>query len=162
MGSKPSAFPEDGDYHSLQIVCKEREIFFQKFSHILPTSTAGLWIWTTGKERLKRLKRSRGLRGSTESPQRVKKKGQVTKHRMEVCSPGYAVRAWKWVGTRSVSLREECFWGRIRYGDMAVKGRRKWEGKIQEPAETKRSKICQCSFYPSHRTPPPPTIKGNT
>lgn len=32
MGSKPSAFPEDRECHSLQIICQQSEIFFQKCS----------------------------------------------------------------------------------------------------------------------------------
>ena len=104
--------------------------FFPKVlqdQHTLRTSTTGLRVWTAGEERLKR---SRGPRGSTGRPQKVSGKSQLTGHRLEQTVPSCTVRAWKWVGTRSVCLREECFWGRLRV----------FLGEIWSPLETSQKR----------------------
>lgn len=157
MGSKPSAFPEDREYHNLQITCQQRGIFSRSAPTLyLPAPQA------CGYRRQER----RGWKDYKE--QRAERKHKVTSRKwtrkartpstgwnLTVQSRGCAERAWECQPQRRVLgenqiQREEV----VSPEDMAVKARRKWEGKSQEPAETKRSKIGRQCSYLSHPASP--------
>lgn len=107
-------------------------------------------------------KEQRAERKHRVAPRKWTKRARLLSTGWNVIVSGCAVRAWKWAGARSVSLREECFRG--RHGlpwRCGSKGKKEMRGEILGTSRSKKKQDMPVLLLPLPPNIPPPSIKEN-